>query len=331
MHHEIVKIYRSIQRRWNDPANNEMSIAQMSWCYLLRKAADLSTKKVLIQVPFATETADASPGRIAVIVHCFYPDLLNEILDYISHIPYSHRLYISTDTDEKRDIIAATLKARGIENGEIRVALNRGRDIAPNSITFRDIYSDCDYFLHLHSKRSAHGGEGRGDRWRKQLLSSLLGSAEMIRSLFAILKDPRVGLVFPDPFDPTIASLRWSKNYEVSLALANRLGIRIFKENCPEYPSGSMFWGKASIVRPILDLNLQFDDFPPEKGQLDGQLQHALERMIVPVAHAQGLYGLRIANSQFGRRHKAIRLSSAAQLPDAIIRCMINDGFEVAS
>lgn len=89
-----------------------------------------------------------------------------------------------------------------------------------------------------------------------------------------------------------------------------------------------MFWGKTSIVRPILDLNLQFDDFPPEKGQLDGELQHALERMIVPVANAQGLYGLRIANSQFGRRHKAIRLSSAAQLPGAITRCLKNDGFE---
>jgi lipopolysaccharide biosynthesis protein len=268
MHHEIVKIYRSIQRRWNDPANNEMSIAQMSWWYLLRKAADLSTKKVLIQVPFATEAADASPGRIAVIVHCFYPDLLNEILDYISHIPYSHRIYISTDTDEKRDIIAATLEARGIENGEIRLTINRGRDIAPKYITFRDVYSDCDYFLHLHSKKSTHGGEGRGDQWRKQLLYSLLGSAEMIRSIFAILKDPRIGLVFPDPFDPTLASLRWSKNYEVSLGRRTGWAFAFSRRIVPNTPPVRCFGARPPSSGPSSISTCNSTTFLPKKASL---------------------------------------------------------------
>jgi lipopolysaccharide biosynthesis protein len=328
MYHEIVKICRTIQRRWKDPDNNEMGIWRMSWYYLLRKFSDLSTKKVLIQVPFETVEVSSPSERIAVIVHCFYPNLLNEILDHISFIPAPYHLYISTDTYEKRGFIAETLKNRGIGKHEIRLAVNRGRDIAPKYITFRDVYSACDYFVHLHSKKSGHGGEGRGDLWRRQLLRSLLGSSDIVRSILAILKDPRIGLVFPDPFDPTIASLRWSKNYEVSLALANRLGIKISKRHCPEYPAGSMFWGKASIVRPLLDLNLQFEDFPPETGQLDGELQHALERMVVPIANAQNLYGLRIVTRDFGRRHKALRLSSAAQLPDAISTCMKNDDFE---
>jgi len=33
-----------------------------------------------------------------------------------------------------------------------------------------------------------------------------------------------------------------------SVALADKLGLKISRDNCPEYPAGSMFWGKASIV-----------------------------------------------------------------------------------
>jgi lipopolysaccharide biosynthesis protein len=86
-----------------------------------------------------------------------------------------------------------------------------------------------------------------------------------------------------------------------------------------------MFWAKASLVRPLLDLNLQFDDFPPEKGQLDGELNHAIERIIGPVAHAQGLRGQRIITGKLKRPRKTIRVRSEAQLPEAITQCMKNE------
>jgi len=278
MYHELIRIWRTLERRYRDPANNEMSIPRMLGYYLLKRIHALSGKKVLIEVPFQTEKSNESPGRIAVIAHCFHLDLFDELLDYISRIPYPCRLFVSTDSREKQTIIIEKLRARKIPHFEVRCAVNRGRDIAPKYITFRDACADCDYFLHLHGKKSPHLGKTWGNRWRKYLLDSLLGSPEIVASIFAILQDPRIGLVFPDPYESNLPQLRWSKNYEISLALADRLGIKISRDNCPEYPSGSMFWGKASIVRPLLDLNLQFDDFPPEKGRLDGELNHAIER-----------------------------------------------------
>jgi len=326
MYHEFVRIYRTIERRWKDPANNKMSIPMMLWYYLLKRIHALSGKKVLIEVPFPTENSNESPGRIAVIVHCFYLDLFDELLDYISRIPYPYRLFVSTDTQEKQKILAEQLKARKIPHFEVRCAVNRGRDIAPKYITFRDVYAECDYFLHLHGKKSPHMGEARGNHWRKYLLDSILGAPEIVASIFAILRDSRIGLVFPEAYDLNIARLRWSDNYGVSLALANRLGIKIAEDYCPEYPSGSMFWAKASIVRPLLELNLQFEDFPPEKGRVDGELSHAIERMIVPVAQAQGLRGQRIVTGKPKWTRKIIRVGSTNELRDAITQCIKNEG-----
>jgi len=325
MYREFIRICRTLERRYKDPANNEMSVPRMLGYYLLKRVHALSRKKVVIEVPFQTEKSNEPPGRIAVIVHCFYLDLIDELLNYISHIPYPCRLFVSTDTDEKKKIITEKLKGREFPHFEVRCAVNRGVDIAPKYITFRDVYAECDYFLHLHGKKSPQLEDGAGNRWRKYLLDSLLGSPEIVASIFTILRDSRIGLVFPDPYEPDLPQLRWSKNYEVSLALANKLGIKISKDYCPEYPAGSMFWAKASIVRPLLDLNLQFDDFPPEKGRLDGELSHAIERMIVPVAHAQGLRGQRIIAGNLKRPRKTIRVKSAAQLPEAISESMKNE------
>ncbi|HEV3272144.1 MAG TPA: rhamnan synthesis F family protein [Candidatus Methylacidiphilales bacterium] len=297
----------------------------MVWYYLLKRVHALSGKKVLIEVPFHNEKSEESPGRIAVIAHCFYLDLADELFDYICHIPYPYRLFVSTDTDEKKNIVTEKLKARKISSFEVRCAVNRGRDIAPKYITFRDVYAECDYFVHLHGKKSPHMGDGTGNRWRKYLLHSLLGSPEIIASIFTILKDPRIGLVFPDPYEPNLPQLRWAANYDISVALANKLKIKISKDNCPEYPSGSMFWAKASVVRPLLDLNLQFEDFPVEKGRVDGELSHAIERMIAPIAHAQGLRGQRIIAGILNRRRKTIRVSSALQVPEAITLCLRNE------
>jgi O-antigen biosynthesis protein len=326
MWHEVVRIYRTIERRFKDPVNNAMSIPAMLGYYLRKQIHARSEKKVLIEVPFSVEKSTDSPGRIAVIVHCFHVDLLDELLDFIANIPYPYRLFVSTDTAGKRTIITEKLAARKVPHFEVKLAMNRGRDIAPKYITFRDVYAECDYFLHLHGKKSPHGGKAWGDRWRKYLLHSLLGSPEIIASIIAILHDARVGLVFPDPLDPTIPSQRWPKNFEVSSTLASRLNISILRDYCPEYPAGSMFWGKASLVRPLLELNLQFEDFPDEKGQLDGELNHAIERMIGAIARAQGLHGQRIISKDWQRSRKTLRLESSTQLPEAISDCIKNEG-----
>ena len=290
----IHRILRSIYRRWSNPEENPMTIRHMTACYIQNKIYLWRHSLPAIQVPFGFAVdAPPVPPRLAVIVHCFYPDLMEEILAHLRHIPFPFALYVSTDTEEKRTDLLRQIARTSIRDAEVRLATNRGRDIGPKYITFRDVYDHCDYFLHLHSKKSPHTGTW-GDEWRRYLLHTLAGSPEIVCSNVRLLDDPRIGVVFPVPIEDKIPYLRWGANFDVSSALARRLGIQIRPEFCLDYPSGSMFWGKTSVLRPLLDLGLTFDDMPPEKGQLDGCINHAIERMVIYCACKQGLSGCRV-------------------------------------
>ncbi|MFX8660761.1 rhamnan synthesis F family protein, partial [Acinetobacter baumannii] len=55
-----------------------------------------------------------------------------------------------------------------------------------------------------------------------------------------------------------------------------------------DYPVGNMFWARTAALRPLLDGRITYDLFPPEQGQLDGTLAHAIERSVGLVARANG-------------------------------------------
>jgi lipopolysaccharide biosynthesis protein len=294
---EIGRILHAVTRRLKNPQENPMTVRQMAWFYIQRKIYLQRHRLPAVQVPFTLANEDISPEpRIAVIVHCYYLDLMDEMLTHIRRIPLPYQLYVSTDTEEKRAEIIRQIEEHHIQAAVVRLAPNRGRDIAPKYITFRDVYDRCDYFLHLHSKKSPHTGSW-GEEWRRHLLRTLVGSPEIIRSNLRLLKDPRLGLVFPVRVNDTLPALRWSANFAVSAELAHRLKVEIDPGYCLDYPDGGMFWGKTIAIKALLDLELHLDDFQVEKGQLDGCLNHAIERMVMHSASRHGLSGCRVSTS----------------------------------
>jgi len=284
-----------------------MTIREMTWLYIQKRIYAWFYTLPAIRVPFPV--ADPSvpfDRRIAVIVHCYYLDLMEEMLTHIQHIPFPYRLYVSTDTEEKRTEILRLINAHQIQGAEVRLAPNRGRDIAPKYITFRDVYEHCDYFLHLHSKKTPQAGSW-GEAWRRHLLHTLAGSPEIIHSNLRLLEDQRLGLIFAIPLDDPTPDLRWGGNFDASFKLARGMGVEIRPEFCFDYPTGGMYWGKAEAIKPLLNLGLHFEDFPEEKAQLDSALHHAFERMIIYSALKQGLYGCRVSANVFYPRLQPIR------------------------
>jgi hypothetical protein len=73
-----------------------------------------------------------------------------------------------------------------------------------------------------------------------------------------------------------------------------RMGVELNKNLVLEFPSGSMFWGRCAAIRKLLDLNLDFSDFPAESGQIDGTPAHAIERIMLMVAEASGYEWLKV-------------------------------------
>ena len=247
-------------------------------------------------VPFGYPPAVlAEPPRIAAVCHLFHPEVAGEVLEHLRNIPFAADVYVSTDTTEKRAALEAVFSAWTQGSAEVRVMPNRGRDIAPKLVGFRDVHERYGHVLHLHSKRSKHADFLAP--WRSYLYRTLLGSPAVVRSVFeAFERLPQLGMVAPQHFEPVRRWLDWSGNFGAARGLAEPMGIELSPGAALDFPSGSMFWARTEALRPLLDLGLSFDDFPDEAGQVDGTPAHAIERLYFHVCERSGRTWMKIAD-----------------------------------
>jgi lipopolysaccharide biosynthesis protein len=276
-----------------------------------------------IEVPFADLSRAArvpSIERVAVVAHMFYPRMLNEILEYLSNIPFHADIFISTDTHEKRNDIASALSHYSNGSVEVQVFENRGRDIASMIVGFRNVFSRYEIFLHIHSKRSPHNPELAC--WRTYLFEQLLGSKDIVESILYMLRHSDVGIVFPQHFPPVRSMLNFGHDYELMRNLMLRAGISFSTGIVLEFPSGSMFWGKSAALRKLLDLQLEFSDFPAEEGQFDGTLAHAVERSFLYFAESSGARWAKVVKlTDSDRKNTVIPVEDLGSLDRVIAKC----------
>jgi len=249
-----------------------------------------------LETPFAFEPEPAPDRPIAAIVHAFYPEIAPLVLEKLANVPGGVDLFLSTDTEEKKRALDDICRDWRKGRVEIRICPNRGRDIAAKFFGFRDVYARYDLFVHLHTKRSPHGGAALA-RWRDYLFDNLLGSPAIVKSILSLFEDPKIGVVFPQHLFELRGILNWGYDYDLARGLMKRMGVEIDKNLVLEFPSGSMFWGRSAAFRPLLDLDIDFDDFPPEAGQVDGTLAHAIERTLLMVVESRGFEWLKVARS----------------------------------
>lgn len=233
---------------------------------------------------------DGTTLRIGVMLHLFYPDLAEEFALALSRMPVPFVLLVSvTDADAVTRVRNAFAKVEAIERIEIACVPNRGRDIAPLLVTFREELLGLDIVGHLHSKKSLYTGSVQ-NRWRSYLVASLLGDRNRILwQLGMFAAEPTLGMIYPETYESLpLWGHTWLANVADASNLAGRIGFSIDPHAYIDYPAGSMFWARVDAIRPLLSLALTLDAFPEEQGQLDGTLQHALERLFVAVARSGG-------------------------------------------
>ncbi|PZQ27018.1 MAG: polysaccharide biosynthesis protein [Stenotrophomonas acidaminiphila] len=236
--------------------------------------------------------------RVGVMAHMFYVDLIDEFTDYLSRIPTPFVLMVSVmDVSAQAQAQARFSTIPNVQVLHIRIVPNRGRDIAPLLVTFRDEVLSLDVVGHIHTKKSLYTGSEQAS-WRRHLLETLLGSAERIgRHLGRMQADPKIGILYPESFHGVPAwAHTWLSNLEACRELGGRLGLAIEANRYIDFPTGSMFWARVNALRPLYQLELKIEDFPPESGQTDGTLQHAVERLLVAVVRQHGSVSAVIAS-----------------------------------
>ena len=234
---------------------------------------------------------DGSEFRVGIMLHIFYPDLLDELASDLRHMPIPFVLMVSV-VDEPAKIAAYSQlqKLPNLSGLHVRVVPNRGRDVAPFLLSFRQEILALDLICHLHTKKSLYSGNEQ-HAWRRYLLGALLGSPKRIAWILGMFKAmPRLGMIYPESFAAVpLWAHTWLGNSAQARELGQRLDIDIDPTAYFDYPAGSMFWARTSALRPLFELDLTLDHFPEERGQNDGTLQHALERMFGLIVRKQGM------------------------------------------
>lgn len=253
----------------------------------LKREKDFALK---VPLDYAAPPVDL---KVAAVVHIFYPELAAELKSRLLNIPCAVDIYISTTSPDKQVAIEKTFADFGKGRVVVKVFPNRGRDVAPAFVGFKDIYGGYDVCVHLHSKKSPHA-ERRLAGWRDHLYKNLLGSPEIVGGILNILANDKVGVVFPQYYAPIRVSINWGENYLATKDFLRGLGIEIDNRHLIEFPAGSMFWFKPKSLAPLLECGLTFDDFPEECGQVDGTIAHAIERAFLFIAEAAGYTWIKI-------------------------------------
>lgn len=251
-----------------------------------------------LATPFpSTQSTSPNRRRIGAIVHLYHEELAREVRTYLSNVPGRLDVFISTVDQHRAALIEEVFSDWSKGSVEIRVTPNRGRDIAPKLIGFADVYARYDYVLHLHSKRSDHASVLA--LWRHYLLENLVGSADVVESILTLFEtQPQLGMIAAQHFGPIRHWLNWGGNLPTATHLAERMGIALKADAPLDCPTGSMFWARPAALRPLLDLQLTFEDFQEEAGQKDATLAHAIERLYFHVCEHAGFDWLKVARPE---------------------------------
>lgn len=233
---------------------------------------------------------EEQPGKIAVHLHLYYTDLLEEFFNYFSKIPYEFDLYVSIQHENKKTEIEKKLSnIKNLNKLVVKVTPNRGRDVAPMFVDFGDELSKYDYISHVHSKKSLYTGTEQ-DGWRKHLLDNLFGDPLVLKRIFSLFYSHKeLGLIYPETYQsiPYWAHT-WLSNRAIGSSLLGRMGIKHDFSKYIDFPAGTMFWAKVESLKPLFELGLTYNDFDEEAKQIDGTIAHAIERAIIPIVTSTG-------------------------------------------
>ena len=226
------------------------------------------------------------PLRVVAVVHMFYPEMAEELLDRLDHLPGGYHLVATTSDEVKRAEIEHILRSRG-RQGEVRVvAENRGRDMAAFFVDCRDVLESDEYDLviKLHTKKSPQDGPTIGPLFRRHLLENLLSSPGYASNVLRLFQQHRsLGMVFPPIYHigyPTLGHA-WFGQKGAAQREARRLGITVpFDDTTPLAAYGSMFVARPQALRVLLEAGYTHADFPDEAEYADGSLSHVLERLV---------------------------------------------------
>ena len=251
--------------------------------HFMRKMADIKKADASVIDPVKNSLKGK---KVGVFLHIFYPELGETIASYLKNIPCSIDIFISTKENSVQKLERIFAQVANANKVEVRHFRNIGRDVAPFFIGFKDQILNYDLILKLHSKKSPHSNALSG--WFLHCLDNLIGSESIAATNLKALQSPDIGIIYPVENYALSLGIKhdscWGHedgNYAKAQPFLQRFDLGYISRNSQfNFPTGTMFWCKPDLLKPILDWNLSWSDFDEEGGQIDGTIAHSIERLI---------------------------------------------------
>lgn len=245
---------------------------------------------------------ESSKLSLVVILHCFYLECLPLIGEYLSRVS-DYDLLINLVCSEAMPEVkewASSLPPNRLNRKRditIRIVENCGRDVKEFWNPLLGLAEKYSFFLKIHTKQSVHSkrsnimGRSRGSLWLTDILESLIPKNGQTELILDILRQGKVGAVFPFPWRQ-LRFAGWSciANLFHAQELMDLLRIPRSCLLFPlQYPIGNMFWGSTVLLERWSHIVYHSCEWPQEPVGPDGTLLHAIERSIGFLYNSIGL------------------------------------------
>lgn len=216
----------------------------------------------------------------AVFINLYYEEQIDYYKNYLDEIPDYIDIYVISSKE-------CVLEKFGDNRYKTIKKENRGRDISALLIAAGPFILQYDYVCFCHDKRElVPEDKTYTDEWKLNLFQNTIGTGIYIENLLSFMeRNAEVGMCVPLPQHGygRLHYLKgdWGLDYELTLGLINELGIKaeLSPERLP-FTFGTVFWAKSKAIQKLYTKSWKYEDFPEEPLAFDGEINHAIERIM---------------------------------------------------
>jgi len=230
-----------------------------------------------------TMAVPAGSCSVAVHIHIYHDDLIPQFVAALKHFERPFHLFVTTPFEAVEEKVR---KAFGsiplVQELEVVLCENRGRDIGPLLVEIGPRLSDFDIMLHIHSKKS-------DPVWFQYLKDRTFGSSKIVnRIINQLYNEESVGVVYPQTYPRWSYHEDFGGNGDKIREVCKFLKIKTPPEENIHFPAGSFYWAKPKALKKLFNYKWNYEHFPEEPIGNDGTLAHGVERLISHIAHEEG-------------------------------------------
>ncbi len=267
--------------------------------------------------------------RLALAMHLYYDDLLAQSRAYVDCFPPETEVFITTDSQLKKQLIEQAFADCNVNCVEVRVIQNRGRDVSALLIGLRDLAS-YDYVCFFHDKKVLQTKPGTvGIGFAYQCVENLFATPAYVLNVVDLMaRNPQIGLLSPPAPNHSdyffTLGMDWGPNWDTALRVYQRLQLHvpISQTKMPIAPLGTCFWFRGAALAALMGHPWRYEDFPPEPNATDGTVLHAVERIYPFAAQEAGFCPAYICSDRFA----ALEYTNLRYYVRGFQRILVNNG-----